>query len=183
MFAKFSRPLAALSMAAVCLLVANGAVYAQQAAAQQFAETPQPVAPRATPPAPAKPPAPGRDLKPSTAIPTLAEQVRSLQASVETLQADVAAMKARLQNAEKEIGTLHSSVASLQNKLADYLAKVSFTCKSASVSRSGSGVEENCSPYRCRAIDGRCAPQTCNSVDDCAPGYVCLPGVFKCSLP
>lgn len=183
MFVKFRRSLAALSMAAIWLLVADGAARAQQAPAQHVAETPQPVAPRATPPAPAKPPTPGRDLKPSTAVPTLAEQVRSLQASLETLQADVAAMKARLQNAEKEVGTLHSGMTSLQNKLADYLAKVSFTCKSASVSRSGSGVEENCSPYRCRAIDGRCAPQTCNSVDDCAPGYVCLPGVFKCGLP
>ncbi|WP_137043581.1 hypothetical protein [Pseudolabrys sp. FHR47] len=183
MFVKLRRSLAALSIAAVCLLLADGAARAEEAPARQFAETPQPVAPRATPPAPAKPPASGRDLKPSTAVPTLAEQVRSLQASVETLQADVAAMKARLQNAEKDVGTLRSGMTALQNKLSEYLAKVSFTCKSASVSRSGSGVEENCSPYRCRAIDGRCAPQTCNSVDDCAPGYVCLPGVFKCSLP
>lgn len=177
MFKKSNRWFAALSLAACCLTAANGA-----ARAQQLAETPQPAAPRATVPAPAKPAAPAKDLKP-VAPPSLFEQVRSLQNDVE-------AMKARLQNAEKQIGTLQSGVSSLQsgmsslqNKLTEYLAKVSYTCKSPSVSRSGSGVEQNCSPYRCRAIDGRCAPQTCANVDDCAPGFVCLPGVYKCGLP
>lgn len=177
MMNQVSRLLAALLIAAVFLTVADGA-----ARAQQLAETPQPAAPRATMPAPAKPPAPAKDLK-QIAPPSLFEQVRSLQNDVE-------AMKARLQNAEKQIGTLQSGVSSLQsgmsslqNKLSDYVTKTSYTCKTVSVSRNGAGVEQNCSPYRCRNIDGRCAPQTCASVDDCAPGYVCLPDAYKCALP
>lgn len=53
------------------------------------------------------------------------------------------------------------------------LAKNTFSCKTPTVSVNNSGIEENCSPYLCRPIDGRCAIHSCANVNHCAPDFVC----------
>jgi len=145
------------------------------AAVAAHAEPLHPTTPRVTAPVQAKPPAsvPVKDLKPLAVPPTIVEQVHSLQLEVDDIKLEVEDIKARVQSAEKGIATLQSGMSSLHNKLSEYLAKVTYTCKTPTVSRNGAGAEQDCSPYLCINFDGRCAPHKCESVLECAPGYAC----------
>jgi hypothetical protein len=57
-------------------------------------------------------------------------------------------------------------------------------CASATLSRTTSGVEENCAAtgYTCAGPSGTCHRQ-CTSSSQCAPGFLCDTGVSRCVAP
>jgi hypothetical protein len=96
---------------------------------------------------PAKPPPAYIPRRPgSVTLPTEREQIEDLRKKVDALQHRVDAIEQ---------------------------SRLTFSCKSEAVSVNNRGIEENCSPYICRPIDGRCSPHSCANVHQCAPGFVC----------
>lgn len=102
------------------------------------------------------------------------------------------ALIAKLRKDKREMREkMQSTLVELQNARAtiDEMTRLGGTlvraqCVSDTLSRTTSGVEENCaaSGYSCGGAEGTCR-RTCNTTGDCASGFVCDTGASRCVAP
>ena len=106
------------------------------------------------------------------------ERARALIAK---LQKDKRAMREKMQQTLAELQNARTTIDEM-TRVGGSLVRAQ--CVSASLSRTTSGVEENCaaSGYNCGAVEGTCH-RTCNSTTQCAAGFVCDTGASRCIAP
>lgn len=117
--------------------------------------------------------------KPLTVDPAIdPERARALIAK---LQKDKRAMRDKLQQTLVE---LQNARATLDEMTRVGGSLVRAQCASSTLSRTTSGIEENCaaSGYTCAAIEGTCH-RSCTVTTQCAAGFVCDTAASRCVAP
>lgn len=106
------------------------------------------------------------------------ERARALIAK---LQKDKRAMRDKMQQALAQVQELTRTIDEMTRAGGSL---VRAQCVSPTLSRTTSGVEENCaaSGYMCGGTEGTCL-RSCSNSSQCASGYVCDTGPGKCIIP
>lgn len=106
------------------------------------------------------------------------ERARALIAK---LQKDKRAMREKMQQTLVELQNARTTIDEM-TRLGGSLVRAQ--CVSATLSRTTSGVEENCaaSGYACAGGEGTCH-RRCDSTSQCAPGFLCDTGAGRCVAP
>lgn len=106
------------------------------------------------------------------------ERARALIAK---LQKDKRAMREKMQQTLVELQDARTTIYEMTREGGSL---VRAQCVSGTLSRTTSGVEENCaaSGYACAGTEGTCL-RTCTSTSQCASGFVCDTGSSRCVVP
>ena len=106
------------------------------------------------------------------------EKARALIAK---LQKDKRAMREKMQQTLIELQTARTTIDEM-TRVGGSL--VQAQCVSGTLSRTTSGIEENCaaSGYACGGTEGTCL-RTCSTTSQCAPGFECDTGAGRCTTP
>lgn len=106
------------------------------------------------------------------------ERARALIAK---LQKDKRAMREKMQQTLVELQDARTVIDEM-TRVGGSLVRAQ--CVSATLSRTTSGVEENCaaSGYTCAGTEGTCH-RRCTATTQCAPGYLCDVGAGRCVTP
>lgn len=129
---------------------------------------------------------------PRVTLPNQATQVDQMKVDVAQDPERARAYINKLQKDRREMREkMQRTLAELQNALStiDEMTRVGGSlvraqCASSTLSRTTSGVEENCaaSGYTCAPTEGTCH-RSCNNTAQCAPGFVCDTGASRCVPP
>lgn len=106
------------------------------------------------------------------------ERARALIAK---LQKDKRAMRDKMQQTLVELQDARTIIYEMTREGGSL---VRAQCVSGTLSRTTSGVEENCaaSGYACAGTEGTCH-RSCTATSQCAPGYLCDTGAGRCVTP
>lgn len=106
------------------------------------------------------------------------ERARAL---ITKLRKDKRAMREKMQATLVE---LQNARATIDEMTREGGSLVRAQCVSATLSRTTSGVEENCAAagYACAGTEGTCH-RSCTSTSQCAGGFVCDTGASRCVAP
>lgn len=106
------------------------------------------------------------------------ERARALIAK---LQKDKRAMREKMQQTLVELQNARTTLDEM-TRVGGSLVRAQ--CVSASLSRTTSGIEENCaaSGYACAGTEGTCH-RSCTATSQCAPGFLCDTGAGRCVTP
>lgn len=106
------------------------------------------------------------------------ERARAL---IKKLQKDKRAMRDKMQQTLAELQNARTTIDEM-TRVGGSLVRAQ--CASSTLSRTTSGVEENCaaSGYTCGAVEGTCHRQ-CTTTTQCAPGFVCDTAASRCVTP
>ena len=103
------------------------------------------------------------------------------RALIKKLQKDKRAMREKMQQTLAELQNARTTIDEM-TRLGGSLVRAQ--CVSGTLSRTTSGVEENCatSGYSCGDSAGTCH-RSCSVSGQCAPGFVCDTGASRCVAP
>lgn len=103
------------------------------------------------------------------------------RALITKLQKDKRAMREKMQQTMVELQNARATIDEM-TRVGGSLVRAQ--CVSSSLSRTTSGVEENCaaSGYACAGSEGTCH-RSCSSTSQCASGFVCDTGAGRCVVP
>ena len=106
------------------------------------------------------------------------ERARAL---IKKLQKDKRAMRDKMQQTLAELQNARTTIDEM-TRIGGSLVRAQ--CVSATLSRTTSGIEENCaaSGYSCTDFAGTCN-RSCSVSTQCAPGFVCDTGASRCVAP
>ena len=106
------------------------------------------------------------------------ERARAL---ISKLQKDKRAMREKMQMTLVE---LQNARATIYEMTREGGSLVRAQCVGTTLSRTTSGIEENCSAsgYTCAGTEGTCH-RSCSNTGQCAPGFLCDTGAGRCVTP